>query len=215
MGVVAVAIGARLVAWCPSVPCGTLYRRHVTGVWPGPAFLRLAQGHTMCENTPFSGLPAVIYKRFEVGTRDTCKAWATLGLGRLVTSKLVFCCSAVKPCTAAELKAERATYDGQGSVASRRPAGAAGVGAPAAGGARGRGALELGRAEQLREPAGACGRHPLVGVGARSGAGAGAGAGCPADSGARPHDKAAGRAWLWRRLHGGGGVQLEVAYTGG
>ena len=34
------------------------------GVWPGAAFLRLAQGHTIYENTPFSGLPTVIGKRF-------------------------------------------------------------------------------------------------------------------------------------------------------
>ena len=52
----AVAMGARLV------PIGTM--RHVAGVWPGPAFLRLAQGHMICENTPFSGLPTVIDKRF-------------------------------------------------------------------------------------------------------------------------------------------------------
>ena len=45
----AVAMGARLV------PIGAM--RHVAGVWPGPAFLRLAQGHTIYENTPFSGLP--------------------------------------------------------------------------------------------------------------------------------------------------------------
>ena len=54
---VAVAMGARLV------PVGAM--RHVAGVWPGPAFLRLAQGHTIYENTtPFSGLPTVIDKRF-------------------------------------------------------------------------------------------------------------------------------------------------------
>ena len=53
---VAVAMGARLV------PVGAM--RHVAGVWPGPAFLRLAQGHTICENTPFSGLPTVVDKRF-------------------------------------------------------------------------------------------------------------------------------------------------------
>jgi len=50
------------------VPIGAM--RHVAGVWPGPAFLRLAQGHTICENTPFSGLPTVVDKRFaarEVG----------------------------------------------------------------------------------------------------------------------------------------------------
>ena len=58
---VAVAMGARLV------PIGAM--RHVAGVCPGPAFLRLAQGHTICENTPFSGLPTVIDKRFAGGGR--------------------------------------------------------------------------------------------------------------------------------------------------
>ena len=58
---VAVAVGARLV------PIGAM--RHVAGVWPGPAFLRLAQGHTICENTPFSGLPTVVDKRFAGGGR--------------------------------------------------------------------------------------------------------------------------------------------------
>ncbi len=53
---VAVAMGARLV------PIGAM--RHVAGVWPGPAFLRLAQGPTICENTPVSGLPTVIDNRF-------------------------------------------------------------------------------------------------------------------------------------------------------
>ena len=53
---VAVAMGARLV------PIGAM--RHVAGVWPGPAFLRLAQGHTIYENTPFSGLRTAIDKRF-------------------------------------------------------------------------------------------------------------------------------------------------------
>ena len=56
---VAVATGARLV---PIRPIGAM--RHVAGVWPGPACLRLAQGHTICKNTPFSGLPTVIDKRF-------------------------------------------------------------------------------------------------------------------------------------------------------
>ena len=42
--------------------------RHAAGVWPGPAFLRLAQGHTS-ENTPFSGLPTVIDKRFAGSSR--------------------------------------------------------------------------------------------------------------------------------------------------
>ena len=60
---VAVAMGARLV------PIGAM--RHVAGVWPGPAFLRLAQGHTICENTPFSGLPTVVDKRFAGFNRDT------------------------------------------------------------------------------------------------------------------------------------------------
>ena len=58
---VAVAMGARLV------PIGAM--RHVAGVWPGPAFLRLAQGHTIYENTPFSGLPTVIDKRFAGSSR--------------------------------------------------------------------------------------------------------------------------------------------------
>ena len=58
---VAVAMGARLV------PIGAM--RHVAGVWPGPAFLRLAQEHTICENPPFSGLPTVIDKRFAGSSR--------------------------------------------------------------------------------------------------------------------------------------------------
>ena len=66
---VAVAMGARLV------PIGAM--RHVAGVWPGPAFLRLAQGHTIYENTPFSGLPAVIDKRFAGAGR--AHGVATLG----------------------------------------------------------------------------------------------------------------------------------------
>lgn len=66
---VAVAMGARLV------PIGAM--RHVAGVWPGPAFLRLAQGHTICENTPFSGLPTVIDKRFAGAGR--AHGVATLG----------------------------------------------------------------------------------------------------------------------------------------
>ena len=62
-------MGARLV------PIGAM--RHVAGVWPGPAFLRLAQGHTIYENTPFSGLPTVIDKRFAGGGR--AHGVATLG----------------------------------------------------------------------------------------------------------------------------------------
>ena len=50
------------------VPIGAMW--HAAGVWPGPVFLRLApgyrdtQGHTICENTPFSGLPTVIDERY-------------------------------------------------------------------------------------------------------------------------------------------------------
>ena len=58
---VAVAMRARLA------PIGAM--RHVAGVWPGPAFLRLAQGHTIYENAPFSGLLTVIDKRFAGSTR--------------------------------------------------------------------------------------------------------------------------------------------------
>ena len=57
---VAVAMGARLV------PIGAM--RHVAGVWQGPSFLHLVQGHTICKNNaPFSGLPTVIDKRFVGG----------------------------------------------------------------------------------------------------------------------------------------------------
>ena len=49
-------------------------------VWPGPAFLRLAQGHTIYENTPFSGLPTVIDKRFAgVGRAHGVAALGALG----------------------------------------------------------------------------------------------------------------------------------------
>ena len=51
-----------------------------SGVWPGPAFLRLAQGHTICENTPFSGLPTVVDKRFaEAGPSGTRGSFGALG----------------------------------------------------------------------------------------------------------------------------------------
>ena len=66
---VAVAMGARLV------PIGAM--RHVAGVWPGPAFLRLAQGRTIYENTPFSGLPTVINEQFAEARR--AHGVATLG----------------------------------------------------------------------------------------------------------------------------------------
>ena len=86
---VAVAMGARLV------PIGAM--RHVAGVWagvwPGPAFLRLAQGHTIYENTPFSGLPTVIDKRFAGAGR----AHGVAALGALGSTFRM--CSYVETCT--------------------------------------------------------------------------------------------------------------------
>ena len=96
---VAVAMGARLV------PIGAM--RHVAGVWPGPAFLRLAQGHTICANTPFSGLPTVIDKRFAGGGRAHGVAalgalGSTFRMGSYVETctSQVFCLSAhyTAPC---------------------------------------------------------------------------------------------------------------------
>ena len=87
---VAVAMGARLV------PIGAM--RHVAGVWPGPAFLRLAQGHTIYENTPFSGLPTVIDKRFA----GVCRAHGVAALGPLGStfrmSSYVETCTSEKSC---------------------------------------------------------------------------------------------------------------------
>ena len=66
------------------------------GVWPGPAFPRLAQGHTICENAPFSGLPTVIDKRFAGSSRALgvpakgALGWLGSAFGWVVTSKLVF-----------------------------------------------------------------------------------------------------------------------------
>ena len=80
---VAVAVGAQLVR------IGAM--RHVAGVWPGPAFLRLAQGHTIYENTPVSGLPTVIDKRFAGSSRahGVAALGPCLRLGWVVTSKRV------------------------------------------------------------------------------------------------------------------------------
>ena len=74
---VAVAMGARLV------PIGAM--RRVAGCGPGPAF-HAWQGHTMCENPPFSGLPTVIVFGVE-WTRGTCFGGRVQRSG--VTSKLV------------------------------------------------------------------------------------------------------------------------------